>query len=58
MNQNPDTSEREKTIVLTESEANDLERILENEHRDQQENADHFSPLIQVWFGEEPENTK
>lgn len=52
------TKENERTIAFSESEENDLERILENEYRDQQENSDFFSPMIQAWFGEDPENTE
>ncbi|MCY4584282.1 MAG: hypothetical protein OXE50_16030 [Chloroflexi bacterium] len=51
-------NERERTITLTESEYNDLERILDNEHRIQgedieNETQDKWSPMMCVWFSEE-----
>ena len=38
-----------RTIILTENEYNDLERILDNEKRIQQDSGTEYSPLIESW---------
>lgn len=46
------------TLILTDAECNDLERILDNEERSQDEEIGNgwmknFSPLIRSMFGKE-----